>query len=72
MLSTLTFIVWNIIQFRPASTVNTHASFALLLTYMLLAVTLLDRVSPSLARGVCYVNMGLTALIWVLPLPGPF
>jgi hypothetical protein len=70
-LEVLTVLAWIVIQFNPGSTVNTHASYAMVVIAMLVAVVLLDRVSSALARVVCSANIALSFVIWVLFLPGP-
>jgi hypothetical protein len=70
-LELLTAVGWIVIQFNPSSTVNTHASYAMVIIAMLVAVVLLDRTSSTLARAVCLTNIALSFVIWVLFLPGP-
>ena len=70
-LEMLTALAWVVIEFNPGATVNTHASYAMLMIAMLVAVVLLDRTSPVLARAVCFANIALSFVVWVLFLPGP-
>jgi hypothetical protein len=70
-LTVVTAAVWSVLQFNPRSTITTHASYAMLITTMLMAVVLLVRTSPALARVVCFGNIALSFIIWVLFLPGP-
>jgi hypothetical protein len=70
-LTMVTAAVWVVLQFNPRSTVNTHASYAMLIIAMLIAVVLLARTSPALARAVCFTSIALNFILWVLFLPGP-
>jgi hypothetical protein len=70
-LTVVTVAVWIVLQFNPRSAINTHASYAMLVITMLMAVVLLARTSPALARAVCCANIALSFILWVLFLPGP-
>jgi hypothetical protein len=70
-LDVLTVLVWVVLEFNSRSTVNTHASYAMLLIAMLVAVVLLARTSYALARAVCFASIALSFILWVLFLPGP-
>ena len=67
----LTALVWVVLEFNPGLAVNTHASYAMVVIAMLIAVLLLDRTAPVLARAVCCANIALSFVGWVLLLPGP-
>jgi hypothetical protein len=70
-LNGLTVLVWIVLEFNPRATVNTHASYAMLVIAMLTAVVLLARTAPALARAVCFANIALSFVLWVVFLPGP-
>ena len=57
VLEVLTALAWIVIQFDPRSTVNTHASYAMVIIAMLVAVVLLARTSAALVRAVCFANV---------------
>ena len=71
VLNVLTLLVWITLEFNGGWAVNTHASYAMIIIGMLTAVLVLFRLSPVLACALCFANIALSAVTWILFLPGP-
>jgi hypothetical protein len=72
VLNVLTSALWSIVQFNGASTVITHASFAMVLIAFVSAAVILQRALDRWAWAVYAANIALAVMIWVVLAPGPY
>jgi hypothetical protein len=72
VLNVLTSALWSIVQFNGASTVITHASFAMVLIAFVSAAVILLRALDRWAWAVYAANIALAVMIWVVLAPGPY
>lgn len=71
-LNVVTILFWDTVEFNPGNTVNTHASYAMILIAFIIACIILYQFSPRCAWAVCLANVTLSVMIWVILAPGPF
>ncbi|NYZ17117.1 hypothetical protein HL658_31625 [Azospirillum sp. RWY-5-1] len=65
-----TFLVWCVLEFHPAWTWITHASFTMVLGTMMVPAIMVHDAGRAVRSAVLALHAAVFAVLWILPLPG--